>query len=156
MPPFRCFIRQRFIGKKALCFIFIQIWQGFCLLRFRILSGTFFAVVSCHITLTIFKFGNGKHTLIFTPAAPRIDGSCLEGFQLILLCDVGMGSWNPVFQRMECTAVGTHDTGNVRTNHFPSKHQFDAAKNRLIQESTSLNHDLFSGLLRISKFNYFI
>ena len=62
----------------------------------------------------------------------------------------------PVFHGIQRTAVSTHDSCDVRTNNFFSKHLFNCSQHGFVEEGSALYDNSIACLIRISELDYFI
>ena len=151
--PLRLHFIQRMIPKQTLELILVQVRQ---LVLLRCVPGTFLAAVSRDETLSVAEHIDGQQALILTAVASSVIVLHLEMIQLFPAQDGRLRSFHIVFLCDNGTAVGTHQSGDVRPDHVLSDNLFEAAEHRIIQESSSLYNDMISGLVRIPHFDYLV
>ena len=145
------FLTQRFVVKDTMQLIFKQVWNLFFVFLF---SDTFFTSVSGNVLTISGKFVDGEQAVIGT--STTAGQFCLK-FQIIDLFD---GQHSGLFAFItvtgdQCSAEGTHDTGDIRTDRFASGNGLKASQNRVIIECTALHNDVLTKFCRIGQLDNF-
>ena len=113
-------------------------------------SQRLFAAVAGNIPLPACKDVDGEVTVVGAALADHRLGFMLEIFQL--LCAEHRRAGLLLWANSLCvdgSAVGSHQTGNVRSNDVMPDFLFKAAQNGIVEEGSSLHHDMFAQLVRI-------
>ena len=145
------FLTQRFIVKDTMQLIFKEVRNLFFVFLF---SDTFFTSVSGDVLTVSGKFVDGEQAVIGT--STTAGQFCLK-FQIIDLFD---GQHSGLFAFItvtgnQCSAEGTHDTGDIRTDCFASGNGLKASQDSIVVEGTALNDDVLTKFCRIRQLDNF-
>ena len=120
------------------------------------LTCSLFASVAGVVLCAVGKLSYCQHAFVFTAAASHVGRSGFERIQFFCLRHSRDMILLPVCHRIEGAAVGSHDSCYVRSYDFPAQNFFYGSEHRFIIESSALNHDFFSGFVRVAQLYHFV
>ena len=132
---------KRCVGENTLIFIFIKIRNMIFVL---FLTDTAFTAVTAYILAAAGEFVDSQTAVIGT-STTVCHRSCI--FQLVDLINGEHSSFCTFLMALagdQRSTESTHDSGDIRTDGFAAGNLFEASKNRIIVESTTLYNDVFT------------
>ena len=138
----RCLISsKRCVGENTFIFVFIKIRNMIFVL---FLTDTAFTAVTAYILAAAGEFVDSQTAVIGT-STTVCHRSCI--FQLVDLINGEHSrfcAFLMAFTGNQCGTEGTHDSGNIRTDGFTACNLFEASKNCIIVEGTTLYNDVLA------------
>lgn len=148
--PLCLFFRQPFIVKEPFIFILHQVRQVVLLF---LASRTAFAAVACNVKALIGETADGQCAIVGAAAAAARRYLILEGFQLFRAKNRAEAVQAGMFSGNNRTAVGSHNTGNIRSDHSPASQQLKGPQYGFVIEGATLHNDIAPEVLGVADFD---